>query len=78
MILIQVGSDSASILHMEWTSANKELKRKLDGLLPDGGPSGADPNPDLTTALDAVDKLKGKLVSISQNGELEYVKGRVY
>lgn len=72
---IKIGSFTATIDNYKWTSDNKEFAAMLTTLLPALGPSGSDPNPDHTAAVEAVNLLGGEVVSFDQ---LPYVDGRIY
>lgn len=63
---VRIGGATATIDGYEWTTSNPTLKRMLDKLLDPNGPSGADPNPDHTAALAAIDKLGGTLVRFDE------------
>ena len=70
-------SEQATCNDYCWRSENSELETKLTELTIDHefGPSGADPNPDLTCAQKAVDLLGGRIVSYKAS---QYIPGRVY
>ena len=72
---LETGQPTATIDGYEWTSDDKNLAEYLNTMLDPLGPSGADPNPDLTAAQEAVKELGGKVVLFD---EVESVPGRVY
>jgi len=57
-----IGGERATIDGYEWTSDNQALEDLLNAMLDPLGPSGADPNPSLTAARSAVDRLSGEVV----------------
>lgn len=60
---IRIMSDvEATIDGYEWTSDNQALEDLLNAMLDPLGPSGADPNPSLTAAQEAVKRLGGEVV----------------
>ena len=65
----------AIIQDRKWVAENRELQSLLSSLLIPLGPSGADPNPDLTAAQEAMRILGGDVVNYDA---VETVKGRVY
>ena len=65
----------ATIQAYEWVAEEERLKSLLNSLLDPFGPSGADPNPDLTAAQEAMHILGGEVVSYD---EIKNVEGRVY
>ncbi len=67
---------TATIEMMEWTSESAILQKTLTDMLPEFGPSGADPWPDMTQAMLAIDKYGGEVIEAT--GQPEYVPGRVY
>lgn len=67
---------TATVDGYEWSCPVKALEHILNSLLDEGGPSGSDPNPDHTAAIEALDFLgTGELVSYD---EMPYVAERVY
>ena len=60
---IKVLNWTATIDAYQWASANENLARLLNAMLPTWGPSGADPNPDYTAARQAAEVLGGKVVA---------------
>ena len=72
---IKIGLFTATIEKYNWTSENESLAELLNSMLPIYGPSGSDPNPDHTAAVEAVNLLGGEVVSFDQ---LPYVDGRIY
>ena len=69
-----------SLAHMsdegyEWQSDDKSLKKLLNALLDEDGPSGADPHPAGTAAQIAVDRFGGEII---QDNSPPRVKGRIY
>jgi hypothetical protein len=75
-VIIQVGQSTATVKNREWTSKDKELLRRLVGLLARYTSTGADPWPDWTIANQAVDELGGKV--IGQTDPPKTVPGRIY
>lgn len=75
MVTVNIGGDIATIDGYEWQSTNEALQDLLNGMLDPLGPSGADPNPDLTAAQAAIAALGGK---VTQADKTEYVEGRIY
>lgn len=57
-----IGGERATIDGYEWTSDNQALEDLLNAMLDPLGPSGADPNPSLTAAQEAVKRLGGEVV----------------
>ena len=57
-----IGGEKATIDGYEWTSDNQALEDLLNAMLDPLGPSGADPNPSLTAAQEAVKRLGGEVV----------------
>lgn len=49
----------------EWTSTDKDLERLLNSMIDPAGPSGADPYPDKTYAMEAIEALGGRIVEAS-------------
>lgn len=72
---IRIGSNEATITDFQWTSSNKSLEALLNAYLDTSGPSGSDPNPDLTAAQAAVNRLGGQIISYEN---MPYEEGRVY
>lgn len=70
-----LGLSKATIDGYEWTSDDKIFEDLLNTMLDPYGPSGADPNPDLTAAQAAVKQIGGKIISFD---EVENVPGRIY
>jgi len=56
-----------------WTSTDKDIEGYLNSLLDPWGPSGSDPNPDYTAALQAVELLGGKVVVYDRTESVENV-----
>lgn len=63
---IQVNGTKATITDYQWTSSDEDLMKTLNALLDPRGPSGADPNPDLTAAQAAIDRLGGELIRFDE------------
>ncbi len=61
---VRFGGIDATISGYVWSSEDESLAGMLNAMLPAGGPSGADPNPDGTAAQEAVRILRGELVSV--------------
>lgn len=72
---VRIGANTATVEDYRWTSDSAGLERSLNAMLDPSGPSGADPNPDLTAAQKAVKRLGGGIVEFD---ETEYIEGRVY
>jgi hypothetical protein len=62
MITIQIAHHRASIEWYHWTSDSPELAGLLNAMLPEGGPSGSEPDPDRNAARAAVALLGGALL----------------
>ncbi len=75
MVKVNIGGDAAEIEGYEWTGDNDALVGLLNAMLDSSGPSGADSNPDLTAAQDAISRLGGEILHAD---EVEYVEGRIY
>ena len=75
-VTIRTIQDMATIDGYEWTGDNAQLVDLLNSMLAPYGPSGADPNPDMTAAQAAIDSIGGEIVDINQ--DIKHVKGRVY
>jgi hypothetical protein len=61
-VKVQIGPYTAQIADYVWTSPDATLAELLNLMLPDGGPSGSDPNPDLNAARAVVATLGGKIL----------------
>lgn len=72
---VEIGGFKATITDGQWTSDNPALAQILTALLPTWGPSGADPNPDLHIAQNAVKQLGG---TVLEYDETEFEEGVVY
>jgi hypothetical protein len=72
---IRIGPLEATITDYRWTSADPSLEAALNAMLNPAGPSGADPNPDLTAAQDAVGRLGG--VVVAAEAPAEEPEGRI-
>ena len=59
---VAIGGERATIDGYEWTSDNQALEDLLNAMLDPLGPSGADPNPSMTAAQEAVKRLGGEVV----------------
>lgn len=59
---VMIGGEKATIDGYKWTSDDQALEELLNALLDPLGPSGADPNPSLTAAQEAVKRLGGEVV----------------
>ena len=46
-----------------WKSKDKRFEVMLNSMLDPGGPSGSDPDPDYTTALEAINRFGGKILA---------------
>jgi len=75
-VTIQVLKERATIDGYRWTGADPSLVELLNAMLDQYGPSGADPNPDLTAAKVAAEELGGEIIDAGEPPE--YVEGRVY
>ena len=65
----------ATCTNYHWEADNETLAKYLNVLLDPNGPSGSDPNPDLTAARVAVNEIGAKIVDYD---DLEAVPGRIY
>jgi len=72
---IQIGLIEATVDGYRWECKEHWLKRVLNAMLDPHGPSGADPNPDLHAAREAVKVFGGQIVSYD---ETEYDPGAIY
>lgn len=72
---IRIGDVEAQVDAWVWTSEEASLAAMLNAALPPFGPSGGDPNPDLTLAQQVAEALGGKLVRFDSVPSLP---GRVY
>ena len=61
MVEVKIAGIAARINEYVWTSDNKDLEKLLNSMLDPEGPSGGDPNPDYTAAMQAVEALGGKI-----------------
>jgi len=52
----------ATITDYEWRADNPAVANLLNSLLDPAGPSGADPNPDLTTAQEIAIRFNGEVL----------------
>jgi hypothetical protein len=75
MVTVEFVGATATIQDGVWASENDSLQSLLNAMLDPLGPSGSDPDPDHTAAMDAAEKLGGK---ITQRDKVEYVEGRIY
>ena len=75
-VTMSVAGKEAVIDGYVWASDDELLEQFLNSMLDPGGPSGADPNPDLNAAIDAAGKLGGKV--IDRGLPVVFVEGRVY
>lgn len=75
MVTVDFVGTIATIDGLEWSCEDDSLRSLLNAMLDPLGPSGSDPDPDHTAAMDAAEKLGGK---ITQRDEVEYVEKRVY
>lgn len=63
MAKIEIAGFEATITNYKWTCPESpELEGLLNARLPSGGPSGSDPNPDRTAAMNAVKFLGGEVI----------------
>ena len=76
MVTVQFGASIATIDGYKWRSANLPLASLLNARLPLYGPSGADPNPDLTAARELAAELGGTI--IDEGEPMESIEGRIY
>lgn len=72
---IEMGGARATIENWHWTSRRQVLADVLNRMLDPIGPSGADPAPNYHAALEAIERLGGKILDYELP---EYVHGRVY
>lgn len=75
MVKIETMKQIATINKYKWQSKNEALTAMLNAYLPTNGPSGADPNPDLTAARNIVAIFGGEILHADPT---EYVEGRIY
>lgn len=61
MVRVKIAGITARINEYVWTSDNKDLEKLLNSMLDPEGPSGADPNPDYTAAMQAIEALGGEI-----------------
>ena len=73
---IAVQRQRATIDNYRWTGDSAALVELLNARLDPYGPSGADPNPDLSAAIRIADELGGEVVD--RGKPPKYVRGRVY
>ena len=66
-VTVQILMSNAMIENGIWSSKDRTLKKFLDSLKPLYGSEGADPNPDLTAAQEAVNLTGGAIINIDQN-----------
>ncbi len=59
---IRIGDTEATIDGYRWTCEDTTLERLLNLMLDPFGPSGADPNPDVTAARRAAVRLGGEVI----------------
>lgn len=58
--------EEATIQQYKWTAKDESFTRLLNSLLDPDGPSGSDPNPDLTAAREIAKLLDGEVVSFQE------------
>lgn len=75
MVKIQATDGEFTVDGYHWTGTNAAVVEFLNAMLSPFGPSGADPDPDHTAALDAMRLIGGEIV---HHDELPYEPGRVY
>lgn len=73
--IVDFGGIQATIDGYVWKCKHGVIEDYLNSLLSPTGAITSDPNPDYNAALDAVDKLGGKVVRYDK---MERKKGRVY
>lgn len=67
-VSIEIGGVIATVNGYEWKCRSKPMEDWLNSLLDPLGPSGADPNPDLSAALEAIAEAgTGEIVARNQN-----------
>jgi hypothetical protein len=59
---IRIGDTEATIDGYEWSSDDKTLEKLLNLMLDPFGPSGADPNPDVTAARRIAARVGGEVI----------------
>ena len=59
---VRIGASEATIDGYVWTCEDKTLERLLNLMLDPFGPSGADPNPDVTAAHRTAARLGGEVI----------------
>jgi hypothetical protein len=76
MVTVDFVGAVAVISEMVWSCEDAQFQDLLNSMLDPLGPSGADPDPDHTAAMDAIKRLgSGK---VTRRDEVEYVEGRIY
>lgn len=72
---VRIYGYEASISGLKWTCSNKPLEELLNSMREPLGPSGADPDPDYTAAMRAIEELGGELLEhkpLPSEGDLIY------
>ena len=62
-VTISTKGKTATIDGYRWTSDDEALVAVLNAMLPEFGPSGADPDPDYTAAQRAVAEMGGEIIN---------------
>jgi hypothetical protein len=62
--IIQIDLIEAIVDGYHWTSKSKPLADMLNAMLDPLGPSGADPNPDETAAIEAAELIGAEVVKV--------------
>jgi len=75
-VTVRIARAETSIEDYVWTSKEASLAGLLNAMLDPLGPSGADPNPDLTAAQAAIKILGGEILDAGE--PLPYEPGMVY
>lgn len=76
MVKVDFSGIIATIEDMAWSCEDKQLEDILNSTLDPLGPSGADPDPNYTAAVDAIERLGGG--KVIERDEVDYVDGAIY
>lgn len=75
MVIVSFSGITAVIEDHVWRCEDSSLLRLLETTISPDGPSGADPNPDLTVAQAAVSAYNGEIIYAD---DADYEEGMVY
>lgn len=76
MVKVDFNGIIATIEDMVWSCDDDQFEDVLNSMIDPLGPSGADPDPNHTAAINAIEILgSGK---VTQRDEVDYVEGRIY